>query len=149
MTLFSSDNVLVPIDFSDKAVEALKETLDFVGDPAKVHALYVLPPLEATDPGVVWQTVDENSRIQKVKESFSKHFPDAIYQQIKFTVEIGSPSSEIIDYAQSHQIDLIVIPADCRPVMADSRPDPGPFTRISSSFTPLFAARSAQISAAP
>lgn len=111
MTLFSSDNVLVPIDFSDKAVEALKETLDFVGDPAKVHALYVLPPLEATDPGVVWQTVDENSRIEKVKESYSKHFPDAIYQQIKFTVEIGSPSSEIIDYAQSHQIDLIVIPS--------------------------------------
>jgi nucleotide-binding universal stress UspA family protein len=111
MALFSSDNVLVPIDFSDKAVKALKDTLDFVGDPQKIHTLYVLPPLEATDPGVVWQTVDDETRIKNVKESFSKHFPEAIYQQVKFTVTIGNPSSEIIDYAQHQNISLIVISA--------------------------------------
>jgi hypothetical protein len=36
-----------------------------------------------------------------------------------------------------------VIPADCRAVMALSRPLPGPFTRTSTSFTPNFAAFSA------
>ena len=45
-------------------------------------------------------------------------------------------------------IALIEIPAFCKPVIALSRPDPGPFTRISISFTPIFATRSAQVSAA-
>src|SRR4029077_19274284 len=43
---------------------------------------------------------------------------------------------------------LIVSPADCKPVIALSRPDPGPFTRTSISLTPNFAALSAQVSAA-
>src|SRR5260370_42150225 len=43
---------------------------------------------------------------------------------------------------------LIVSPADCRPVIALSRPDPGPFTRTSISLTPNFEAFSAHVSAA-
>jgi len=109
MPLFASENVLVPLDFSDDAIKALKETVEFVKDPQKVHAVNVLPPLEATEPGVIWQTIDNQTRIEKVKESFAKHFPETIYQSIKFTVEIGNPSSEIIDYAKNNAIDLIVI----------------------------------------
>ncbi len=45
-------------------------------------------------------------------------------------------------------IALITIPALCSPVIALSRPDPGPFTRTSSSLTPNFDARSAHVSAA-
>ncbi len=45
-------------------------------------------------------------------------------------------------------IDLMVTPEAWRPVMALSRPEPGPLTRISISLTPNFAALSAQISAA-
>jgi nucleotide-binding universal stress UspA family protein len=111
MPLFSSENVLVPIDFSGEAVKALKDTLEFVKDPSKVHALYVLSPLEATDPGVVWQTVDDDTRVAKICEMYAKHFPEDVYQKINFTVDIGNPSSEIIDYAQSHNVDLIVIPS--------------------------------------
>lgn len=111
MALFASENVLVPLDFSDDAIKALQETVTFVEDPQKVHAVNVLPPLEATEPGVVWQTIDNQTRIEKVKETFAKHFPEAIYQKVKFTVEIGNPSSEIIDYAKNNSIDLIVIPS--------------------------------------
>lgn len=111
MPLFSSENVLVPIDFSDEAIKALKDTLEFVKDPAKINALYVLSPLEATDPGVVWQTVDDDTRITKIREMYAKHFPEEVYQKIKFTVEIGNPSSEIIDYAKSNNVDLIIIPS--------------------------------------
>ena len=42
----------------------------------------------------------------------------------------------------------ITIPADCKPVIALSRPEPGPLTRTSSSLTPNFDARSAHVSAA-
>src|SRR5439155_20647713 len=39
-------------------------------------------------------------------------------------------------------------PADCRAVMADSRPEPGPFTRTSTSRRPNLVAFSATVSAA-
>src|SRR5262249_616929 len=43
---------------------------------------------------------------------------------------------------------LIVRPAACKAVMADSRPEPGPLTRTSTSFRPNLAAFSAAVSAA-
>src|SRR5690349_24317816 len=43
---------------------------------------------------------------------------------------------------------LMVRPAACRAVIADSRPEPGPLTRTSISFRPNLPARSAQVSAA-
>lgn len=111
MSLFSTEKVLVPLDFSDEAVKVLKETLEYVKDPSKIYALYVLPPLEATDPGVVWQTVDDATRIQKINEMFEKYFPEEIYQNINFVIEVGNPSSEIVDYAEGNNITLIVIPS--------------------------------------
>lgn len=114
MTLFASNNVLVPIDFSDEAKKALEDTLEFVGDPQKVHVINVLSPLEPTEPGVVWQTVDDQTRIKRVNETFYEQFPGEAYKQLKFTVAIGNPSSEIIDYAKHTAIDLIVIPSSGR-----------------------------------
>jgi len=111
MTLFSSESVLVPFDFSDKAAKALEDTLEFVSDPQKIHVIHVLTPLEATDPGVIWQTVDDETRIKKVHEAFYQQFTDDSYKQLKFIVAIGNPSSEIIDYAKHHTVDLIVIPS--------------------------------------
>src|SRR6516165_8735838 len=43
---------------------------------------------------------------------------------------------------------LMTMPAACRAVMADSRPEPGPLTRTSISFRPNLVAFSAQVSAA-
>ena len=114
MTLFATNNVLVPVDFSEEAQKALSETLEFVGDPTQIHAIHVLAPLEPMEPGVVWQTVDNQARIEKVTEAFFNRFSDEVYKKIKFTVKVGNPSSEIIDYAQNNGIDLIVIPSSGR-----------------------------------
>ncbi|MBE9140287.1 universal stress protein [Nodosilinea sp. LEGE 07088] len=114
MTLFTSNNVLVPIDFSKEAHQALVDTLEFVKDPAKLHVIHVLHSLEPTEPGVVWQTIDDQTRIDKIKAVFYKQFPDEAYQQVKFTVKVGHPSAEIIDYAEHNAIDLIVIPSSGR-----------------------------------
>ncbi|MGF1457877.1 MAG: universal stress protein [Leptolyngbyaceae cyanobacterium] len=111
MTLFSSDSVLVPMDFSDDAIKALKNTLEFIDDPQKIHVLNVLPSLEATEPGVIWQTVDTDTRVKKVEETYQSHFPEAPYRDMTFTIKIGNPSSEIIDYAKQNDIGLIVIPS--------------------------------------
>ncbi|WOD40442.1 universal stress protein [Nodosilinea sp. E11] len=109
MTLFASDNVLVPIDFSEEANRALDQALTFFGDTTKIHVIHVLSPLEPTQPGMVWQTIDERSRIDHIQTLFHEKFAGDAYQHIKFSVLMGNPSSEIIDYAGSHAINLIVI----------------------------------------
>ena len=114
MALFTTNNVLVPIDFSDAAKQALDETLAFVGDPAKVHVLHVIHPLEPTAPGVIWETVDDPTRISNVEAAFHKTFSGAAYEGIKFSVKVGNPSSEIIDYTEDNAIDLVVIPSHGR-----------------------------------
>ena len=114
MTLFTSNNVLVPIDFSEEAHQALIDTLEFVKDPAKLHVIHVLHPLEPTEPGIVWQTIDDKTRIDNIKATFYKEFSDEAYQQVKLTVTVGNPSAEIIDYSKHNAIDLIVIPSSGR-----------------------------------
>ncbi|MEL6400497.1 MAG: universal stress protein [Cyanobacteria bacterium P01_A01_bin.70] len=114
MALFSSNQVLVPIDFSKESNQALVDTLAFVEDPTKLHALHVLSPLEPTEPGIVWNTVDTPTRVEKVEAAFLEAFSDDVYRQVKFTVTTGNPSSGIIDYAEQNAIDLIVIPSSGR-----------------------------------
>ncbi|MBE9157657.1 universal stress protein [Nodosilinea sp. LEGE 06152] len=110
MTLFASDNVLVPIDFSEEADRALNKALASFGDATtNIHVIHVLSSLEPTQPGMVWQTVDDQTRIDHIKALFHEKFAGQAYERIKFTVKIGNPSSEIIDYAEANAIDLIVI----------------------------------------
>lgn len=111
MTLFTSNNVLVPIDFSEEASQALNESLTFFGDTTTIHVIHVLSPLEPTQPGMVWQTVDDQTRIDHIKAFFHEKYPGDAYERIKFVVQVGNPSSEIIDYAEGNAIDLIVIPS--------------------------------------
>ncbi|MEO1067502.1 MAG: universal stress protein [Cyanobacteria bacterium J06638_6] len=114
MTLFASDNVLVPIDFSDEASRALDTALQSFGDDTKIHVLHVLAPLEPTQPGMVWQTIDDQTRIDHITTHFHESFSGERYQNVNFVVTVGNPSSEIIDYADNHKIDLIVIPSHGR-----------------------------------
>lgn len=118
MTLFTSDNVLVPIDFSEEANQALNEALTFFGDVTNVHAIHVLSPLEPTQPGMVWQTVDDQTRLDHIKALFREKFAGEASERIKFVVKIGNPSSEIIDYAEENAIDLIIISSRGRTGMA-------------------------------
>lgn len=114
MTLFTTNNVLVPIDFSEASQKALDDTLEFVGDPTKIHVIHVLHPLEPMSPGVIWDTVDDPGRMSNVQAAFQTLATEKSYGQMKFTVTVGSPSSEIIDYAEANAIDLIVIPSHGR-----------------------------------
>ncbi|MEM9150566.1 MAG: universal stress protein, partial [Cyanobacteria bacterium P01_F01_bin.3] len=107
----SKDRILVPIDFSEESLAALKETIAFAEDNAKVYALYVLKPLEATEPGMVWDAIDSSKRRENVTQLFNEKFPPATYEGLNFAIEEGDPSAEIIDYAQAEKMELIVMPS--------------------------------------
>ncbi len=114
MSLFSTNRVLVPIDFSEESFKAQQLTLEFVKDPSHLYILHVLRTLNPGDPGIVWNTMDDRTRKEHVEKAFQEKFSDPKYQDINFTVTIGDPSDRIIEYAKKHQIELIVIPSHGR-----------------------------------
>ena len=50
--------VVVPIDFSDDAFAALETARELAAGEADLHVIHVLPLMEATDPGIIWSTVE-------------------------------------------------------------------------------------------
>lgn len=114
MSLFTKNRVLVPIDFSEMSFLAQEEALNFVEFPSNLHILHVLPRLSPVEPGVIWNTIDDDTRKKNVCQHFYQLYPDEQYERVHFAVSIGDPSSEIIDYAQEHEIELIIIPSHGR-----------------------------------
>ncbi|MGD1857254.1 MAG: universal stress protein [Leptolyngbyaceae cyanobacterium] len=110
MVLFSKDRILVPIDFSEASLKALEETLDFAEASTAVHAIHVLSPLEPTEPGIVWQAIDTDTRKENVQKAFLEKFSDK-QEKVTFVVDVGKPGAQIIDYAEHHNIGLIVMPS--------------------------------------
>ncbi|MEA5535227.1 universal stress protein [Crocosphaera sp. XPORK-15E] len=109
MSLFGSDRILVPIDFSEVSWQALDETLNFIKDPNKITVINVLSPLLAVEPAVIWETLDDETRKKNVTNAFHERYPKSLIENPKFEVKIGDPSAEIVDYAKQHKIGLIVI----------------------------------------
>ncbi len=111
MSLIKRDRVLVPIDFSKLCFEALENAMEEIQKPENIHILHVLRPLNPGDPGVIWHTVDNDTRRKHVKKFFYKHYSQPQYQKAPFNVVIGKPAKQIIDYAQKNEIQLIIMPS--------------------------------------
>ncbi|MEO1619521.1 MAG: universal stress protein [Cyanobacteria bacterium J06632_3] len=111
MVLFSKDRILVPTDFSEKSLQAVKEAIAFADDISSIHVLYVLKPLEATEPGVVWESVNTDKRKANIQKLFDETFPSSEYQGLNFAIESGDPAAGIIDYAEQQEMDLVVMPS--------------------------------------
>lgn len=114
MELLAKGQVLVPIDFSDESFEALTYAVGLVEDTANLHVLHILPRLEPTEPGVIWQSVDDQTRKQNVRNAFFEKFSNPKHQKIQLEVIIGDPVTEILNYAKTQSIDLIVISSHAR-----------------------------------
>ncbi len=114
MSWLQKNCVLVPIDFSEESFEALIPAREFVEDASHLYVLHVLSHLHPAEPGVMWNTLDDQTRKKHVEENLHKRFNGSEYEQIQVGVAIGDPSSEIIDYAKEINADLIVIPSHGR-----------------------------------
>jgi nucleotide-binding universal stress UspA family protein len=112
--LFSKNRVLVPIDFSEESFKAQQLTLEFVESASCLYLIYVLPNLNAGEPGIIWDAIDDETRKEYVKKKFFDKFNQPEYEGVNFSVSIGDPASEILDFATEKAIELIVIPSHGR-----------------------------------
>ncbi len=103
------DNILVPVDFSEQSLNAIREGVELAGDSGTVRLLHVLPPLESISPGVVWGDVSDSSREEHVSEFATTFLKEHDLDGLTFDVQIGPPGHVIADYAIDSNTDLIII----------------------------------------
>lgn len=78
-----------------------------------VHVTHSAAELSANDPGVIWGTVDDESR----KENLKKHFLEMagdLADGVSFHISFGDPGHEIVEKAKELKADCIVIPTHGR-----------------------------------
>jgi nucleotide-binding universal stress UspA family protein len=103
--------VVVPIDFSDECFAALNLALEFVEEAAYLHVVHVLPKLSATDPGVIWGDVDDQSRRDNVETAVRERLARSDLANARVAVLFGNPGQEVAQYAARVEADLIVMPS--------------------------------------
>ena len=114
MSWFKKEKVLVPIDFSDESIRAVDAALQMVEGPTHIHVIHVLPVIAATEPGVVWDTLNDDTRREHTQKTMHERFADKKYKGLKYAVAIGDPGTEITAYAEDVQAKLIVLPSHGR-----------------------------------
>lgn len=114
MSWFPKNEVVVPVDFSEMSFEAVDIAKEMVTDASHLHIIHVLPVLAAMEPGVVWDTVSNESRQEHTEDALRKKFKPDDYPGIHFATAFGDPGQEISEHAERLGADLIVIPSHGR-----------------------------------
>lgn len=114
MSWLPRKTILVPTDFSDSSVEAIRTALDLVDDPADVHVLHVLPEIEHTAPAVLFGDFDEQSRKEKAGKFLSDYTQRHELTGLTELIRVGNPGMEISNYAEEIEAELIVMPSHGR-----------------------------------
>lgn len=107
-------SVVVPVDFSEQSFAALDRALEFVDATHKVHMVHVLPAIDPAEPGVIWNTVDDESRSRHAEQALLQRLSDAKHEGVDIAVRFGEPGHEIADYAAGIEADMIIMPSHGR-----------------------------------
>ena len=114
MAMNQLNSVLVPVDFSDESLRAVDVALDFAAEPAGVFVVHVLPELSPAEPGMVWESIDAESRRQHAREALQGKLSADKYQGVHLDVLIGDPGHGIAEHAKRSDAELIVMPSHGR-----------------------------------
>ncbi|MEZ6136502.1 MAG: universal stress protein [Pirellulaceae bacterium] len=101
--------VVVPFDFSDHAMAALRKMVSIVDSPSQIHVVHVLPFMIPTEPGVVWATIDDGDRIRHALESMTEKLSVAEFGNLQLDVRLGDPGQVVTDLAEELEAELIAI----------------------------------------
>lgn len=105
--------VVVPVDFSDESFRAVDFALDLVTSDC-LHVVHVLSVIEATEPGVIWGTIDNASRARHAEQALRERLAADGYREVHLHVAFGDPGHGITELAEELAADLIVLPSHGR-----------------------------------
>ena len=111
MSWFNGKRVIVPFDFSNECVNAVKLALELAERPDEVHVAHVLQQLPATDPAVIWDGDIEENRKTVARSAMEKTLADNDIVGVQVNIALGKPGQVIADLADEIEAGLIVIPS--------------------------------------
>jgi nucleotide-binding universal stress UspA family protein len=114
MSWLPKQKIVVPVDFSDQSVAAVDASLSLVEKPSALYIIHVLPVLTDYEAGVLFNTVDDQSRIEHTERALRERLSAAKYAGFHPQVAFGDPGHEIANYAEQIGADLIVLPSHGR-----------------------------------
>lgn len=106
--------VLVAYDFSDYSELALKYGLSIAQEhQAELHLLHVLPPRSVNDPEIAWYPLGGDSAYHTAARRLQRVVPAEVHLwcDVKTAVGEGHPYREILNYAETNEIELISVGA--------------------------------------
>lgn len=107
--------LVVPIDMSEFSMKALFAARDMVDDLSQLRVLHVLPQLEPSEPGIVWNSsMDDQSRIEQARTTLTEVLATKDCGNLQISVRIGDPGTQIALFADDIEAGLIVIPSHGR-----------------------------------
>ena len=106
--------VVVPVDFSEQSLAAVALGREFVTNPSQLHLIHVLPLLIQTEPGFVWDTVDDAQRRASAEQAMRDRIKGTAAEGSHLTVAFGDPGREIAEFAERLHAELIVVPSHGR-----------------------------------
>ena len=111
MQWFHGRRVLVPFDFSEPSLEAVKVGSALASKPEELYVVHVLIQVPATEPAALWDEFHDEKRIATARESIAEKLSEAGVEGAQINVTIGNPSTDIADLAEEITAGLIVIPS--------------------------------------
>jgi nucleotide-binding universal stress UspA family protein len=114
MSWLPKNCVVVPVDFSEVAFEAIATAVQLVRSPSDLVVVHVLPEVSTLEPTEAWHPVDSLSRVRRVSEALRKRLDSAGHSDVKLEVLIGDPGHEIAELAAREKAELIVLPSHGR-----------------------------------
>ena len=101
-------------DFSDHSELALNAALTFAQEyQSELHLLHVLPPSSPNEPEISWYPLRQEGTYHKAARQLQQAVPAEahLWCQVRHAVSEGQPYREILNYAESNDIDLICLGA--------------------------------------
>ena len=104
------NRILVAYDFSDHSELGLNYALSIAQEhQAELHLLHVLPPNSVSEPEIAWYPIGAESAYHNAARRLQRVVPAEVHLwcDVKTAVREGHAYREILNYAESNQIDLI------------------------------------------
>ena len=110
MKWFKKKRILVPFDFSDESLHAIRVGMAMAEEPGDVHVVHVLHGLPV---GVGFDRPQPSSDQRKIetKAAIEERMLNENIRDVEVEVLLGDPASMLTEYAGQIDCDLIVIPS--------------------------------------
>src|SRR5687767_13798898 len=110
MSWLPRTTVVVPIDFSESAPDAVQAAIELAGTRGGVHVLHVVTPVDYMSSGAMLGAGEEEERKNEAGAALAEFLKRHNFADATPVVRAGDPSRQITAYAAERRADLIVIP---------------------------------------